>query len=100
MDENGNVLAGGIENLKAFRDLVERNVNSKNQAEFYASEEKKYEKELNLNKKNLKENIEATVKKRRLEVARQYDDEMVKEEAKRRKIKDQRGDAKKKGIKD
>ena len=100
MDENGNVLAGGIENLKAFRDLVERNVNSKNQAEFYASEEKKYEKELNLNKKNLKENIEATVKKRRLEVARQYDDEMAKEEAKRRKIKDQRGDAKKKGIKE
>ena len=100
MDENGNVLTGGIDNLRAFRDIVERNVNAKNQAEYYAAEEKKFDKELSLNKKNLKDNIDATIKKRRLEVAKQFDDEMAKEESKLKKIKDQRGKAKEKGVKE
>lgn len=100
MEENSNVLTSGIDSLKELRDIVNRNVTARNQSEYEAAEAKKLEKELNINKKNLKDNIDSTVKKRRSEVAKQFEDEMSKEEAKLKKIKDQRSRAKEKGVKE
>lgn len=100
MDENNNILAGDVSKLKEFREIVEKNKTAKNMVDNMLIEEKKLDKELNLNKKNLKDNLDSTVKKRRSEVASNYDGEIAKEETKLKKIKDQRGKAKEKGVKE
>ena len=98
--EDKNILKGDINSLRAFRDIVDRNVNARNQVELNLIEEKRLEKELNLNKKNLKDNVDSTVKSRRNQVAAQFDSEMGKEEDKLRKAKSKRDRAKEKGVKE
>ena len=55
MDENNNVLTGDIAALRQFRDIVDRNINSTNQVENLKNEEKRLDKEINSNKKTLKD---------------------------------------------
>lgn len=99
MDAN-NILSGDINALKEFRSLVENYNNSRELNEQAEAEEKRLEKELAINKKNLKEDIESTVKKRRNEVADKFDKEIDKDEDKLKKIRNQRNKAKDKGIKE
>ena len=61
MDENNNVLTGDIAALRQFRDVVDRNINSTNQVENLKNEEKRLDKELNSNKKTLKDIIDSPV---------------------------------------
>ncbi len=98
--ENKNILQGDTDSLREFRDIVENNINARNQAELTIIEEKRLEKELSLNKKNLKDEIDSTVKYRRAQVAAKYDAEMNKEEGKLKKVKNKRGRAKEKGVKE
>lgn len=100
MDENNNVLTGDIAALRQFRDVVDRNINSTNQVENLKNEEKRLDKEINSNKKTLKDNIDSTVKSRRNAVASKYDSEIGKEEDRLKKIKDKRSKAKEKGVKE
>ncbi len=97
MDKN--ILSGDVSVLKEYRALVEDYNNSKVLNEQAAAEEKRLEKELALNKKNLKDDIEITVKKRRNEVSDKFDKEIDKDESKLKKIRGQRSKAKNKGIK-
>ena len=94
-----NILSGDVSVLKEYRALVEDYNNSKVLNEQAAAEEKRLEKELALNKKNLKDDIEITVKKRRNEVSDKFDKEIDKDESKLKKIRGQRSKAKNKGIK-
>lgn len=98
--EDKNILKGDINSLREFRDIVDRNVNARNQVELTLIEEKRLEKELSLNKKNLKDDIDSTIKSRRNQVASQFDSEMSKEEDKLRKAKGKRDRAKEKGVKE
>ena len=97
MDKN--ILSGDINTLKEYRALVEDCNNSKVLNEQAQAEEKRLEKELAINKKNLKDDIEITVKKRRNEVSDKFDKEIDKDENKIRKIRGQRSKAKNKGVK-
>ena len=65
MDKN--ILSGDVGTLREYRALVEDYNNSKVLNEQAKAEEKRLEKELAINKKNLKDDIEITVKKRRSE---------------------------------
>lgn len=98
--EANNILEGDINALKQFRALVENYNNSKELNEQAESEEKCLEKELAINKKNLKDDIEMTIKKRRGEVSAQFDKEIDKDEDKIKKIRAQRSKAKDKGVKE
>ncbi len=99
MDSSNNILSGDINSLKEYRSFVENYENSKTLKEQSAQEEKRLEKDLTLNKKNLKDNIDATVRKRRLEVADKFDEEIEKDRDKIKKIKSKREKAKEKGVK-
>ncbi len=98
--EANNILAGDINALKEFRSLVENYNNSRELNEQAEAEEKRLEKELAINKKNLKDDIEITVKKRRNEVSDKFDKEIDKDEDKLKKIRNQRSKAKDKGVKE
>lgn len=98
--EVNNILSGDINALKEFRSLVENYDNSRELNEQAEAEEKRLEKELAINKKNLKDDIEITVKKRRNEVSDKFDKEIDKDEDKLKKIRNQRSKAKDKGIKE
>ncbi len=94
-----NILSGDVNTLIEYKALVEDYNNSKVLNEQAQAEEKRLEKELALNKKNLKDDIEITVKKRRNEVSDKFDKEIDKDESKLRKIRGQRSKAKNKGVK-
>ena len=97
MDKN--ILSGDVSTLREYRALVEDYNNSKVLNDQAKAEEKRLEKELAINKKNLKDDIEITIKKRRNEVSDKFDQEIDKDESKLRKIRGQRSKAKNKGIK-
>ena len=97
--DNGNILSGGLSNLKEYRSLVEEYTNAKTLNEQAASEEKRLEKELKINQKNLEDDIDVTVKRRRGEVASQFDKAIDKDDDKIKKIRGQRSKAKNKGVK-
>ena len=97
MDKN--ILSGDVGTLREYRALVEDYNNSKVLNEQAKAEEKRLEKELAINKKNLKDDIEITVKKRRSEVSDKFDKEIDNDESKIRKIRGQRSKAKNKGVK-
>lgn len=100
MEENNNILSGDIASLKEFKSLVEQYVEAKNSCAQSAAEEKRLEKELAINKKNLKDNIDSTIKKRRSEIADKFDDEIAKDKDRLKKIQSKRGKAKSKGVKE
>ena len=97
---DNNFLSGDVNSLKASRGLVEQYNQARDDCAQTTAEEKRLEKELALNKKNLKDNIESTVKKRRAEVAGKFDDEVDKDQDKIKKIRAKRERAKDKGIKE
>ena len=74
MDKN--ILSGDVGTLREYRALVEDYNNSKVLNDQAKAEEKRLEKELAINKKNLKDDIEITVKKRRSEVSDKFDKEI------------------------
>ena len=88
MDKN--ILSGDVSTLREYRALVEDYNNSKVLNDQAKAEEKRLEKELAINKKNLKDDIEITIKKRRNEVSDKFDKEIDKDESKLRKIRGQR----------
>ena len=94
-----NILSGDVNTLREYRALVEDYNNSKVLMEQAQAEEKRLSKELALNKKNLKDDIEITIKKRRNEVSDKFDKEIDKDENKAKKIRGERSKAKNKGIK-
>ncbi len=100
MDETGNILSGDLNSLKAYKDIVMAYDDACNQKSLTEAEEKRLEKDLALNRKNLRDNIESTVKKRRSEVADKFDNEIDKAQDKLKKIRGQRGKAKEKGVKE
>ena len=97
---DNNFLSGDVNSLKAYRGLVEQYNQARDDCAQTTAEEKRLEKELALNKKSLKDNIESTVKKRRAEVAGKFDDEVDKDQDKIKKIRAKRERAKDKGIKE
>lgn len=99
MEGNTSILTGDINTLKEFRQIVTDYADSRAICAQAESEENRLAKELELNRKNLKETVDITVRKRRDEVASTFDDEIAKDQDKIRKIKNQREKAKEKGIK-
>lgn len=99
MEENNNILSGDLGSLKEFKNIVEQYEEAKALCAQSASEEKRLEKELSINKKNLKDNIDSTVKKRRGEIENKFDQEIAKDRDKLRKIQSRRGKARDKGVK-
>lgn len=97
---DNNFLSGDVNSLKAYRDLVEQFNRAKDDCSQTIAEEKRLEKELALNKKNLKDNIESTVRKRRSEVEEKFDDEVGRDQDKIKKIKAKREKARDKGVKE
>ncbi|MCM1307457.1 MAG: hypothetical protein NC223_02540 [Butyrivibrio sp.] len=99
MEENSNILNGGLADLRVYRKLAEEYDNARVMCGQAASDEKRLEKELALSRKNLKDNIESTVKKRRAEVADKFNGEIGKSQDKLKKVKAKREKAKDKGVK-
>lgn len=99
MEDNTNIMSGDLNALKQFRDIVSQYNEAEQNCAQNASEEKRLEKELALNRKNLKDNIESTVKKRRSEVQDKFDEEISKDKDKLKRIQNRRGKAKDKGVK-
>ncbi len=99
MEENSNILNGDLTSLRGYRSLVEEYDNARAMSGQAAAEEKRLEKELALSKKNLRDNIESTVKKRRSEVADKFNDEIGRSQDRLRKVKSKREKAKDKGVK-
>lgn len=97
---DNNFLSGDVNSLKAYRGLVEQYNQARDECAQTVAEEKRLEKELALNNKNLKDNIESTVRKRRAEVEKKFDDEVCRDQDKIKKIKAKREKAKDKGIKE
>ena len=97
--EDNNILSGDLRSLKEFRNIVEQYEEAKTLCAQSASEEKRLEKELTINKKNLKDTIDSTVKKRRNEVEDKFDEEISKDKDKLKKIQNKREKAKNIGVK-
>lgn len=100
MEENSNILNGDLNSLRQYRSLVEEYDNARTACSQAASDEKRLEKELAVAKKNLKDNIESTIKKRRAEVADKFDVEIGKIQDRLKKVRSKREKAKDKGIKE
>lgn len=99
LEENSNILNGDLASLKVYRSLAEEYDNARAMCAQAAADEKRLEKELLLGKKNLKDNIESTVKKRRAEVADKFNGEINKGQDRLKKVKVKREKAKDKGVK-
>ena len=100
MEDNNNILSGDINSLKEFRELVIKYNNSKTEYSQVSGEEKRLEKELNNNKKDLRDNIESTVKSRRNQIAAKFDSETAKAQDRLKKAKGKREKAKDKGVRE
>lgn len=98
--ENNNILSGGINELKTFRQIVDEYSAIKNECSRVADEEKRLEKDLSINKKELRDDIESTIKRRRNEIASTFDVEIDKSEDKLKRIRNKREKAKNEGVKD
>ncbi len=99
MEDNTNIMSGDLNALKQFRDMVSSYNEAVQNSAGCASDEKRLEKDLLLNRKNLKDNIDSTVKKRRSEVQDKFDEEISKDKDKLKRIQNRRGKAKDKGVK-
>ena len=97
---DNNFLSGNVESLRAYKELVEQYDQAKAELAQTASDEKRVERDLAINRKNLKDNIESTVKKRRADVAKKFDDEADKDLDKIKKIKAKREKARDKGVRE
>lgn len=97
--EDKNILSGDISVLSEYKQRVEQYADSKAMLAQATAEEKKLEKELASDQKNLRETVDSTIKKRRGEIADKFAQEIGKEEDKLKKIKAKRGKAKDKGVK-
>lgn len=100
MEENNNILSGDISSLKELKNLVAEYTKAKSDYASVSADERRLEKELNNNKKDLKDNIEGTVKSRRLQIAAKFDSEINKEQERLKKVKNKREKAKNKGVKE
>ena len=99
LEENSNILNGDLASLRVYRSLAQEYDDARAMCSQSASEEKRLEKELSLCRKNLKDNIESTVKKRRAEVADKFDEEIGKSQDRLKKVRAKREKAKDKGVK-
>lgn len=99
LEENSNILNGDIASLRVYRSLTEEYDNARAMCSQSAAEEKRLEKELSVGRKNLKDNIESTVKKRRAEVADKFNGEIAKSQDRLKRVKTKREKAKDKGVK-
>ncbi len=99
LEESGNILSGDIYRLRNYRELVLEYTGAEESYQTALLDEKKVEKELAQQKKELKELKESTVKKRLAEVTDKYDQEILKEENRLKKMVTKRGKAKEKGVK-
>ena len=93
-----NILNGSRESLIAYRDLFKTATQQSEQLEVEKSTAKHLEKEISQAKKSMKDNEESTVKKRRAEVAAQFDSEISKESKRLQKAQSERGKAKAVGV--
>lgn len=98
--EDRNILSGDITVLSEYRELVKEHAEVKAAFAEATSKEKELEKDASSRRKNLKETIESTLKKRRGEVSEKFDKEIDGFEDKLKKIKAKRGKAKDKGVKE
>lgn len=93
------ILNGNIDDLKKYRDELIAYTDSKNKNDQETIRLKQLEKEINGLRKDMNEEIEGTVKKRRNEISSKYDKEISASESKLKQAKNQRDKAKEKGVK-
>ena len=90
MEDNTYIMSGDLNALKQFRYMVSSYNEAVQNSAGCASDEKRLEKDLLLNRKNLKDNIDSTVKKRRSEDQDKFDEEISKDKDKLKRIKNRR----------
>lgn len=99
MEESNHILSGDIHSLRVVKQLVEDYQEAVASCKKAQSEEARLSKELTQVQKNLRETIDSTIKKRRLEISNKFDEVLDKENEKIKKIRSERGKAKANGIK-
>ena len=98
--EDRNILSGDITVLSEYRGLVKEHNDAKAALSETAAKEKELERDAALRRKNLKDTIDSTLKKRRGEVCEDFDKEIDAASDKLKKIRAKRGKAKDKGVKE
>ena len=98
--EGNTILSGDINSLRIYRNVVEEYDKVKEACNQAAMDEKKLERELAINQKDLKDTIDSTIKKRRSEIASTYDVEIDRTQDKIKKIKKKREKVKEGGVKE
>lgn len=99
MEENS-ILSGGMNELVQYKELMEQSAKAQTDFRQGKAMAAQLEKELQTARKNLQDNIDSTVKKRRSAVEESFNSEIDKDEDKLKRIKGKREKAKEKGIKE
>ena len=96
--EGQNILYGTIEDLKNVRGMVDARSKVKNDIASLSTEKTNLEKDLKAEEKQMSENIDATVKKRRDQVVANFDKEINNSQDRLKKVRTQRGKEKDKKV--
>lgn len=97
--EGQNILYGGLDDLKNIKKEIEALEDVKKKVDDFTVSSQKLQKEVKSEERLLADKIDSTIKKRREQVASNYDKELKKEQDRLKKVKDDRDKAKEKGIK-
>ncbi|MBE5940394.1 MAG: hypothetical protein E7266_08350 [Lachnospiraceae bacterium] len=97
--EGQNILYGNLNDLKGIREEVKALEDVKKKVDEFSLSVQKLQKEIKSEEKLLADTIDSTIKKRREQVASNYDKELKKEQDRLKKVRDNRDKAKAKGVK-
>ncbi len=96
--EGQNILYGNVEDLKQIRGIVEARGKVRDEIVFLNNEKIRLEKDIKAEEKQLADNIENTLRKRREQVVANFDKELEKSQERLKKVRNARGKAKDKKI--
>lgn len=99
MDEQ-TILTGGVAELKELKEALTNQANVRSEIENLMIASSKLEKQIAAEEKLKKDTIEATVNKRRNEVTKTFDSEILKEKSKLNNVKSKKSKVKKQGVKE
>ena len=96
--EGQNILYGNVEDLKQVSGLVEARGKVRDEIAFLNSEKQRLEKDMKAEEKQLADNIENTLRKRRDQVVANFDKELDKSQERLKKVRNARGKEKDKKV--
>ncbi len=96
----GNILGQGIKGLEDLKSTLDAYEKQKQKLSLVSADVKDLQKELNNAEKDLQNEIDSVIKKKRADICNAYDPEINKQQEKLKKAKNQRNKAKTKGVKE